>query len=161
MVNFYKIDFLIFNIFKEYNKKWSITHGNQNSYIYEPKKFGGYISFKKNGELHNIEFPAHIYKENGIVVWISYYTEGYCHRSDDKPAVIYFYRNGNIFKEFYYVNGVLHRSDGKPAIIIYKIDGSVFLREYYDHGKERLPENVYKSSFDDFNFLYIKLKSII
>ena len=49
--------------------------------------------------------------------WIErYYIKGTrIYHREDGPAVIWYYKNGNIESEYYYINGKYHREDG-PAI---------------------------------------------
>lgn len=111
-------------------KKWKsdIIHNITNV----PIKKSDSIVFKKDNQLHNIEFPAKIrfYPETNRIREITYYNNSRKHREGDKPAVIYYYANGNKKLEQYYINGRLHRQNDKPAEIHYYEDGSVEFEEY-------------------------------
>lgn len=74
------------------------------------------IGFKKDGKLHNVEFPACVITK-GNICDIYYCLDGKFHREDDKPARIY-YKNGILSTVSFYINGKLHRDNG-PAIIMY------------------------------------------
>jgi len=96
----------------------------------------GIVEFRKNGKLHNIEFPARIkyYTSGnsiGKVQLIEYMFEGVKHRPPcdisngngklkDRPALLGYARDGRISSEYYYINGLLHRLDG-PAYICNEI----------------------------------------
>ena len=90
------------------------------------------ISFKRNGKLHNVEFPAIIkYYEDGSIELEEYYFEGKLHRPPtDGPAIIWYDKSSNIMGESYYIKGKLHRFGG-PACVWYNDDGKIFHEEYW------------------------------
>ena len=57
-----------------------------------------------------------------------YNDEGQLHRENDLPAVIWYRRDGSVFKKCWYQNDRLHRI-GDPAMILYRKNGSIE-REY-------------------------------
>jgi len=90
------------------------------------------VKFRKNGKLHNVEFPAEIhYGSKGQVINIIYRNKGKEHRIGG-PASLLYYTNGNIAAEEYYVNGKRHRDpDEGPAFIKYSPEGKITCTFYF------------------------------
>lgn len=63
--------------------------------------------------------------------------EGDFDRSDDNPAIIHYYENGNVKSEEWFSNGNEHRDHGSPAKIVYHKNGTVVREEYYVHGLQQ------------------------
>jgi len=64
------------------------------------------------------------------------------HRTDG-PAVIRYYKNGNIEYEEYYINNQLHRLNG-PAIIKYENNGTVISSYFWIRGMYYTKEDYQK-----------------
>ena len=94
------------------------------------------IEFKRNGKLHNIEFPANItYYMNGNIYSKEYYFKGKRHRPlESGPARIQYYSDGNTERESYYIDDKLHRLGG-PAVITYEENGNIEHKSYCIEGK--------------------------
>ena len=91
------------------------------------------------GELHrNPEIgPAVIYYyRNGNIRFGSYWVKGNSHRLEG-PAFISYYENGNIYYESYWVDNKCHRLDG-PAHIEYYENGNISYKEYWINGKKKI-----------------------
>ena len=56
------------------------------------------------------------------------------HRDNDKPAEIWYYKDGSVKIEAYFKNGYCHREGDKPAKIAYYTDGSVSVKHYFKNG---------------------------
>ncbi len=87
---------------------------------------------------------------NGLITE-RYYRYNKLHRNGDKPAEIYYFKNGNIRHQVYYRYGLLHRNDDKPAIVINFPNGNIGYEEYCRDGiafREGGPINItyYKDS---------------
>ena len=60
----------------------------------------------------------------------------------DSPAMIWYDKDGSVWREYYYINDKCHRIDG-PAIIWYDKDGSVRREYYYINNKPYNKEDYY------------------
>lgn len=66
--------------------------------------------FKDSHNLHNIDFPAYIFKRpDGRVRSIKYYENNKEHRLYGKPAILYFHKLGNLAAISYCLEGLSHR----------------------------------------------------
>ena len=63
------------------------------------------------------------------------------HRTDG-PAIIYYYKNRNVWREYYYINDKRHRIDG-PCEIYYCEDGSLKGEFYYIDDENYKKEDYY------------------
>jgi len=61
----------------------------------------------------------------------------------DSPAVIWYYKSGEIEGEYYYINGKRHRLDG-PAQIWYLESGEIEYKYYFINDIEYSKEKFYK-----------------
>ena len=73
--------------------------------------------------------------------------EGKLHREGDKPALILYYPNGQVYCESWYQNGKRHREGDKPAERYYYPNGQVSHEKYYKNGK--LFKRYYYDFYDD------------
>ena len=80
--------------------------------------------------------PAVIsYYKNGNISYEEYWVNDKKHRLGE-PSFIRYYENGNIHYEEYWVNGKKHRLDG-PAIIEYFENGNIHYEQYWVNGKRK------------------------
>ena len=69
-----------------------------------------------------------------------YYLGNKLHRKNG-PAIIWYYKNRQIFKKIYFKNGKYHRED-IPAIIHYDKNGNISEERYYFNGNEINQEDI-------------------
>ena len=69
----------------------------------------------------------------------TFYKDNKTHRECDKPAKIYYKKDGSVATEYYYKNGLCHRDNHKPALIVYNTDGSVNVKHYFKNGIQYNP----------------------
>jgi antitoxin component YwqK of YwqJK toxin-antitoxin module len=87
----------------------------------------------KDNERHREDCPAIIiYYKNGNIEFELYSLNGKQHR-EDGPAYTVYYENGNIKYEAYYLNGKGYRKNG-PATIRYYENGRIEFEAYYLNG---------------------------
>lgn len=93
----------------------------------------------KGHDCHCDNAPALIsYYKTGQISSESWRQKQKCHRIDG-PAVTKYYPNGKIKKESWWYNGERHR-DNNPATIAYRPDGSVQYTSWWYHGTHLAPQ---------------------
>jgi hypothetical protein len=66
---------------------------------------------------------------------------GYCHRVCG-PAIVLYYKNGNIKHEIWYKYNRMHRIDG-PAFISYYDNGVMYEKQWYENGEYSRLSTIY------------------
>jgi len=69
--------------------------------------------------------------ENTNIKTMEYYENDRLHREGDKPASIYYFKNGTVESEVYFLNGNIHRDGDKPAMIYYNENGYIESESYH------------------------------
>ena len=106
-------------------KKMSEEWHNENGILHREQPSRDSPHFNKD--------PAFIsYDENGVIKSQEWYYEGFCHRTNDEPAIIG-YQNGFKIIELWKLNGKLHRLY-KPALVKYYENGIVKCQQHYIEG---------------------------
>jgi antitoxin component YwqK of YwqJK toxin-antitoxin module len=105
-------------------------------YDVEKTKIKCKIWRNNDNQLHrDNEKPAKIwYFENGNVYREEYWINDILHRDNDKPAIVWYFTNGNIQMEEFLVNNKVHRDNNKPAVVRYFENGDVDIEEYWVNG---------------------------
>lgn len=101
----------------------------------KPIKKGSYkdfytLTFNKNGNIHNDEFPAVAKYKYGVLIELMYYSKDNLHRDPydgiDRPAIINFRPDSSVYLVKYYINGILYRNPingvKQPVIIYYDLE---------------------------------------
>jgi len=95
----------------------------------------------KDGQLHREgDKPASIwYFKDGSIDSEHWFKDGEMHREGDKPALISYYEDGSIWRELWFKDGKKHREGDKPAVIGYRKDGSIVREHWYKDGVRYFP----------------------
>ena len=70
------------------------------------------------------------YHDNSKISRVYFYKENRIFHREDGPAIIWYYKNGEIEIKCYYLNGRRYRSDG-PTIISYDKNGKIKEERYF------------------------------
>ena len=108
----------------------------------------------ENDFWHTLNEPAPVIKilNNYLKIYTWYNDRKEIHRDNDLPAIIWYSKNGSIYKKFlnqngkmhhigvfkiyyWYQNDQLHRENDLPAEIWYCKDGSVFIKVQIQYGE--------------------------
>lgn len=126
---------------KSHNKQYyiycNLFHRTDGPAIVEYDNNGDvkYEYYFQYGKKHNENGPAYIHRHDKIIRYEKWIINDKTHRLN-KPAVLYYYDNGQLKFETYYEDGKCHRVNG-PALIIYNKDGSVKSQNYFYHGVKK------------------------
>lgn len=120
---------------------------DNNSYVRLIKRGEGKPSWYKkvDGKLVESvevkEYSTRLVKfyEDGVLKFMSY-IDGISDAVEDSifhPSEVYYFDNGQVYKELWYENEKLHREDNLPAVIEYDINGNLVREDYYINGNKQ------------------------
>ena len=95
-----------------------------------------YETFNENGKSHSYDdLPAVInYYKDGELNSLYWCKDGENHRDGDEPANVNYDINGKITRIIYYKNGRVHRDKNRPADIAFYQDGNRKIENWYING---------------------------
>ena len=91
--------------------------------------------FNDNGQLHNEQGPAVVsWYKNGQLCYQEYYINDQLH-NEQGPAVKVWYENGKLEWQEYYINDQQHNEQG-PALERWYENGQLWVQEYWIEGNK-------------------------
>jgi len=100
-------------------------------YIARFTPFQSYDNFKVNGVEQKIYYEKQFQSQERYKVREIWTKNGKLHRSDDQPALIYYYKVGTVYKQTWYKNDKYYRNNpSDPVTIVYDEMGQVISKEW-------------------------------